>query len=287
VQTLVFLLAIESEQVVYLFIDEADDLLTFDSQQEYQCLHLLRAAWQQGACRIFFAGFRQLMDAKNRFDTPLHNFVRYQTLDGLTLNETDFMVSRPFELLDINIAPRDLTAMIYRETCGYPELIQMFCSEILALNEQDDAVPDANQLADYVFGSEAFRTAVFGTFLGSTNALEQLLVYSLVSDCSGRNLETYEFELRDIERVLRRTRLDLGFPEAYKLMDHLRLGGVIAQVGGTNRYHFSVPQLARYCMQIDLNGSIEDALKRARERDLVASLMAEPDPKRESRPTAR
>jgi len=56
---------------VAVFIDELDHILEFDAREDYRLLNLLRATFEHERCRIFFAGFRRVMEAKNRLDTPL------------------------------------------------------------------------------------------------------------------------------------------------------------------------------------------------------------------------
>lgn len=261
---------------IYFFIDEADRLIEFDRRQRFECLNLLRAATEQGSCRVFFAGFRGIMAAREQHDTPLFNFTKAETLSGLSQADTTEMVIRPLLNLGIDMRRTDVAATIYRETGGYPELIQMFCEELIAIYESTGSIPKDAELLEKVFTSSQFQSKVFGTFLGSTNALEQLAAYLLIREAGNQNIETYEFERDDVARVLCGASMELGYPEAWKIARHLETGGVIAQVGGTRRLRFAVPQLARYCMNIDLDRCIVNALRQVRNDDLVAQLESEP-----------
>ncbi|HEY6178068.1 MAG TPA: AAA family ATPase [Kofleriaceae bacterium] len=261
---------------IYFFIDEADRLIEFDKKQQFECLNLLRAATEQGSCRVFFAGFRRIMAAREQQDTPLFNFTKAETLAGLSQADTTEMVIRPLLNLGIDMRRTDVAATIYRETGGYPELIQMFCEELIEIYESIGAIPKDAELLEKVFTSSQFQSKIFGTFLGSTNALEQLAAYLLIREAGHQNIETFEFERDDVARVLTDASLDLGYPGAWKIARHLETGGVIAQVGGTRRLKFSVPQLARYCMNIDLDRCIASAQRQARSGDMIAQLESEP-----------
>jgi uncharacterized protein (DUF1778 family) len=261
---------------VFFFIDEADSLVELDKRQGFECLNLLRAAAEQGLCRVFFAGFRRIMAAREQHDTPLFNFTKAETLAGLSLHDTTDMVIKPLLNLGIDMRNTEVAAAIYRETGGYPELVQMFCEQLIALYEANGGPPSEAELLEQVFSSTLFQSKVFGTFLGSTNSLEQLTAYLLIREAGNQHIESYEFETQDIARVLRGASVALGHAEAWKLVRHLLIGGVLAKVSGRERLKFSVPQLARYCVTIDLDQCIASSLRLVRSNDLVAQLESEP-----------
>ena len=267
---------IASHGKLYFFIDEADSLIEFDKRQGFECLNLLRAASEQGLCRVFFAGFRRIMAAREQHDTPLFNFTKAETLAGLSLHDTTDMVIRPLLNLGIDLRHTEVAAAIYRETGGYPELVQMFCEQLIAMHEASGRPPSEAELLEQVFASTTFQSKVFGTFLGSTNSLEQLTAYLLIREAGNQHIESYEFETHDIARVLRNASVALGYRETWKLARHLLVGGVLARVTGRERLKFSVPQLARYCANIDLDQCIASALQRVHSDDLVAQLESEP-----------
>jgi len=162
------------ENNIVIFVDELDSILEFDARQNYQLLNLLRAASESDRCRIFFAGFRQVMKAKKNLDTPLHNFTTFIKIDGLSREETNNMIVLPLGRLGIKL-DATLPATIQRETGGHPELIQLFCRNIIDHFRQYNKPPTTNELLYLVSVDDNFRTIVYSTFLNNTNAHEKLL----------------------------------------------------------------------------------------------------------------
>lgn len=246
---------------VAVFFDELDHVLEFDRRQGYQLIHILRNTFEHENCRIFFAGFRKVMAAMERDTTPLFNFTSRIELARLSREETSEMVTRPLSLLGCDVS-QDLVAAIFRETDGQPELIQLFCSAILRCAEREQRVPDPVSLLEIVFGSDAFEQKVLGTFMANANHIEQLVVYMLIRRAGRSNIAGYEFSYADIGRLLSEAGLyNIGMNEIYALTKNLKTAGTIAELpGAKGKYRFTIPQLARYCVSMDIDYLIESAL---------------------------
>jgi len=257
---------IEKEQgEVVLFIDEFDHILDFDEHNRFELTHLLRNASDHPGCRVFIAGFRKVMAAREQMGHPMYNFGQSLPLTGLTLDETIDMVTKPLEHLGIQLPKGDLPATIYRETAGYPELIQIFCAEIIRLYDKESAV-DETLLLDRVFQSESFKSAVLGSFLSNTFPHEALASYLLIREAMNNNVtvEDFEFDLDYVGDALKREGVRLNRNELWRLVQNLKVGGTFSSIDGTAKMRFSIPQLIRYCVRMNLDTSILESLEQVK-----------------------
>lgn len=265
---------------VAIFVDELDHILEFDSKQDYEFLHLLRATSEQNAsCRIFLAGFRKVMEAKISMDTPLFNFTRPIELALFSREETVGMVTKPLVNLDVDLTGSDLPETIYAETGGHPELIQIYCAEVIRLKEANGSVPTGGELISAVINNQEHKQKVLGTFLANTNPYEELLCYLLIADAykSGQ-VQDYDFGPKEVNRVLEAVKINLKLMEIMATITNLKVSGIITSVAGrAERYKFSAPRLVGYCLSLDLEFCISKALNAVKGcSDKVLALWSEP-----------
>ena len=267
-------------QDVAVFIDEVDSILEFDEAQNYELLQLLRASFQHERCRVFFTGFRRVMEAIRNLGTPLYNFTHPIWLTGLSQSETRDMIIGPMSRLGIDVSA-DLPAAILQETGGHPELIQMFCSEVVNFYLANNRPPDVNEVLAVILENESFRTAVYGTFLKNTNPIEKILCYALFRRAvdEGVRVEGFEFTPRTCDELLKPLGLALNRNDLDVLLQNLRVGGMLADVKGAGggRYRFAVPRLAQYCIANDLEWSIEKEQEELVTNPRPISLHMEPE----------
>jgi hypothetical protein len=265
---------------VAVFIDEVDAILEFDEPQQYELLHLLRATFEHERCRVFFAGFRRVSEAMQNIGTPLYNFTQPIPLTGLSQAETRDMIIGPMSRLGIEVPP-DLPAAIVQETGGHPELIQMFCSEVVNFYFSRQQPPSVNELLNVLLENESFRNAVYGSFLKNTNPFEKILCYSLFRKAAndGARVEGFEFTPRTCDELLSALGLRMDRSSLDMLLQNLRIGGVLAEVKGTvgGRYRFAVPRLAQYCLADDLEWSILKEKEELATNPRPISLQMEPE----------
>lgn len=246
---------------VAVFIDELDHILEFDARQGYSLLHQLRATFEHERCRIFFAGFRTVMEAQRRVTTPLFNFTKLLALRGLTRQEANSMVVQPLDLLGIPV-PEDLPRAIAQETGGLPELVQMCCDRIVAQSDQASAPLSADSVLGDLFGDDSVRDRILGTFLANANAYEQLLIFRLLQKAKseGRPVEEIEFTVTDSDELLTPVGVNLTIQEHEALFFNLSASGVATAVDRGTRFRLAVPQLGRYIMAMDLNWAVNKAI---------------------------
>ncbi|HET9532830.1 MAG TPA: ATP-binding protein [Blastocatellia bacterium] len=252
---------------IALFIDELDHILEFDAKQNFEVLELLRATFQNHeACRIFLAGFRQVMEASRSINHPLFNFTKPHELELFGRDETTDMITRPLSHMGIDLTGTDLPEAVYRQTAGHPELIQIHCAELIRLYEDRGGIPSGPELFGDVFNNEEYKRKVLETFLANTNPYEELLCYLLIKDAEQRGMSMqYEFSPEDVDRVLNGVGYNIGLREIGAIITQLKVSGIITPIKGRNeKYRFSVPQLAGYCLRSNLDFSISKALAAAR-----------------------
>jgi hypothetical protein len=277
---LIHQLSDKEDVTVAVFIDEVDELLALDQLQDHELMNLLRAAFQHEGCRAFFAGFRRAIEAKQRNDSPMFNFTKSEVVGAFTREETTAMIVEPLALLDLDVASTDLPAMIYRETAGHPELIQIFCGELITQAEASGSVPSAAGLLSDVLDSEVFRQRVLGAFLANTNSYEQLLCYTLFLEVAEKHLnyDQFEFGISDIGRLLEAQGLSTSVPELTGLASNLKIAGVFEEVRSAMRYRLAVPQLGTYCKMLELPYCVQRAKEQLRKERV--GIWAEPDTRR-------
>jgi hypothetical protein len=272
--------AVEHEkQSIALFIDELDKILDFDVKQGWELLDILRETVEgHPSCRVFFAGFRKVMAAKQSLSAPLFNFTTPVELPLFTRQETVEMVIKPLERLGIKVADTDLPETIYQETTGHPELIQLHCKIIIQFLKDHKRIPTGADLFTEVFNDAEYKQKVLGTFLANTNAHEELLCYLLIADSeNAANPTEYEFGHQDVNRVLKDKGIALQIGDLQGVIHNLKVSGIITPViGAFERFRFSAPQLVNYVVALDLAFCIENALERAREAAGDAGVWTEP-----------
>ena len=250
---------------VALFVDEFDRLLELDELDDFKVLHIFREMCEKtDSCRIFFAGFRRVMDASTKVDHPLFNFTQTIILDRLSRQESLEMVTVPLRRLGVSAPSADLVSTIYKETAGHPELIQMFCATIVDLAADGDQISHPADLLDVIFTDPTFESKVLGAFLANSHPLEEITSYLLLdkAEKDATPIRDFEFSPADLGAVLSDFGLHLDTIEIYTLAKNMAVAGTISRVHGTRRFRFSVPQLARYCSGLNLQTALEDASRR-------------------------
>ncbi|HYP27216.1 MAG TPA: AAA family ATPase [Blastocatellia bacterium] len=252
---------------IAVFIDELDHILDFDAKQNFELLELLRETFQNhDSCRIFMAGFRQVMEASRSLNHPLFNFTKPYELQSLSRDEALEMITKPLSNLGVDLSGSDLANAIYRQTAGQPELIQIHCAEVIKMFEAEGKVPGGPDLFADVFNTEEYKQKVLGTFLANTNPYEELLCYLLIQDAeeSGK-IPQYEFGPADVDRVLKKVGYNIGLRQIMAIITQLKISGIITPImGRTEKYKFSVPQFVGYCLRGNLTFSISKALEAAK-----------------------
>ena len=245
---------------VAVFIDEADHLLEFDSRQEYALMHLLRASFEHDRCRVFFAGFRRVMEAKNRLDTPLYNFTQALYLEGLNKSETINMITEPLARLGIQV-PDSLPTLILSETNGRPDLVQLFCSKVIEYYRNNGRPPEPETLIEEMLKDPLFTDAVYTTFIKNTNAAERLVCFALIrqAETAGGSIDDYLFRLKDMDIALKHVGARLTLGDLETLSANLQTGGIIAPLAGrrVRQFKFAMRRLPDFCVRTDLDFLIE------------------------------
>jgi hypothetical protein len=250
---------------VAVFIDEYDDLLDEDARRGYGLLKTLRSAFHgREHCHLFFAGFRRVIREFSNAGSELHNCGAPIDVEGLTRLEARGMIEKPLRLLGLDIRD-DMVSLIYQETKGRPELIQLFCGELIAAADETGDLLSAADLTAKVVHTSTFRAKISSTFFSNAEPLEELLCLLLVArwETSGQPIEHFEFGLKEADDLLTQAKVELGVVEIDSLLENLRLLGAIENLTGSTRYRIAVPAFADYILSRDVRYLIRKALKRA------------------------
>jgi hypothetical protein len=249
---------------IAVFIDEFDWLLELDAKQDYALLKTLRSAFQgREHCRLFLAGFRGVMKELSSASSELHNFGTSIELEGLSRRDSTLMIRRPLHTLGVEI-PDEHVALIYQQTKGRPELIQLFCGELVSAADESGEALSTTALMDRVVNSTQFRAKIKSAFFSNAEPLEELLSYLLVARWESRGvpIDEFEFGFADADDLLMQCHVELDVMEIEQLLGNLRLLSVIESVRGAPRYRLAVPALANYLLSQDVRLLIRKALRR-------------------------
>jgi hypothetical protein len=234
---------------IAVFVDELDELLERDLGSGGELMKILRATFQyQDQCRIFFAGFRRVMAEATQQKSELFNFTEKRRLRGLSRAETGEMIENPLTLLGVDVHD-DHVAMVYQETKGHPELIQIYCSTLLAMRENTGRTPDADELARSVVSSDSFHQRIFGTFMSNANAFEELLTYLFIAEMrsQSRDVDDFVFSLPEADEALRKVNVELDVADIDGLLTNLSMISITEEIDGQpGWYRFAFPALISY-----------------------------------------
>jgi hypothetical protein len=266
----------QRQTYVVLLIDEFDSFLAIDSHNNWEFLHLLReAAAEDDRFAVVIAGFRILMQTRERQNNPYYNFTREIALTPLSKEETFDMVQVPLRRLGIDVSNTNIPMLIHRETRGQPELIQMYCSAIIALYERKGSAPSDTELSTYVNRDQTFSRTILHTFLKNANPIEQTLCFQLMKRSTDGSAH-FEFRASDADEALANLGLRVGNAELSTLLNNLVVGSFIERVGGApGQYRFAVPQLVRYCHNVNLDQLLSKALADTRVIGVAEALTLE------------
>ena len=248
---------------IAVFIDEFDHLLELDSASGYRILKILRSAFQgRPHCRLFLAGFRRVIKELSNATSELHNFGKPIELEGLSRVDATTMIQKPLRMLGVDVGPEHVS-LIYQETKGRPELIQLFCGELVSEAEASGELLTTEELMARVVSSSAFRAKISGTFFSNATPLEQLLSYLLVArwERSRMPIEEFEFGVADADYLLMQSHVELDVMQIDQLLGNLRLLSVIERVPGAVRYRLAVPAFANYLLAQDIKYLIRKTLR--------------------------
>ncbi len=241
---------------VVIFIDEFDRFLDIDSKHDYQFLDLLcQTATAKADCYVIIAGFRRLMEARVSQESPYFNFTSEISLAALTREETLDMVTIPLARLGIDTASTNLPKIIYDETRGQPEMIQMYCRAAVELYQKSEGrIPVDAELLNYVHKNPAFARAILHTFMNNTNPYEQLICLLLIQRAlQEKAITNYVFTAKDVEDLRIQLEMPLSNAQTATLLNNLVVGSIIERVmGAPGKYRFTAPQLLRFCGDLDI-----------------------------------
>jgi len=256
------------ERRIVVFIDEFDRLIDMDEAASHELMDSLREAFYQTEnTRLYTAGFRSVRRAMQDVKSPLYGFTSRIVVGPLSSSEAREMIEAPLLNLGIDVRATPLSSLIYNETAGHPELVQICCSEIIKSFDERKKIPDPTDLLSAVFRTEDFRERVFGAFFANTNQHEKLVSYLLMRLGleKGGDFGTFDFDLKDIDRLVKDTGFRLTVDQLYEIWHNLVLCGIFVEIQGGARLRFSVPQLAKYCQNCNLDFMIQNALEGAKQ----------------------
>ena len=247
---------------IAVFIDEVDYIVEMDEKQGYECLSLLKAAFDYPNCQVFFAGFRSASRARLDNRTPLYGFTQFEELRPLNNVESKDMIRRPFLSLGLKL-PDVVVEKITHESGGHPQVITLFCDTVLNLYHANRRLPTDAEMQRDVFNGREFQQKVMDTFIMNTNDFEELFCLLLMREALNRHDEVsqFEFGLEILNNLLTKVGIDLEPRAIATICNNLRLCSIFTPTDGTNMYVFSIPQLVNFFEGLNLNWYIDKSAR--------------------------
>ncbi len=217
---------------IIFFFDEVDDLIEYEQRTNYHLFGLLKRIAQAGDCRLLIAGFRELSEELNKYDTPL-NFCQRLRLSNLTREQVKAMLSDPMASLGVKLE-RDVFPQILNDTGGHPQLVQLYGQALIEiLDAMDERTVTMGHVRQVKRTGRLYDTLV-ETLIDNTTDLEFALVYSLAN--------RQEFGLEEIDEILiSKAGIKLELKQIFHICRVLESIGVISRRGQAGTYHFSIP----------------------------------------------
>jgi GAF domain-containing protein/cellulose biosynthesis protein BcsQ len=177
----------QAEKPLILILDESDSLIVASRRNGWPLFKLLRTL---SNIRAVFAGGQNLSDALRDPNHALFNWMEPIPLGALAFADVRALITRPFENLAIDLVGERIAADIYSVTGGHPNVVQRFCSRLVArLNEIDKRSIELVDV-DAVVADQQFVTEDYlATYWGSAMPIEKVVSLLLAQNPRLRSLE--------------------------------------------------------------------------------------------------
>jgi AAA domain len=167
-----------------LLLDEVDQLLSWD--QDHGAEHVPEAFFrscrmlsQERVAQFVFSGERTIAERLWAPDSPHWNFCRPVMVQQLARQDTDRLLARPLEHLELRLTDRTrFLDAAWAHTSGHPQIVQQLGSELVhLLNERDPEQRDQLSIADLecIVERASFREHYASTYLGQATEFERLV----------------------------------------------------------------------------------------------------------------
>jgi hypothetical protein len=212
-------------KLVFL-LDEFDYLIAHPYENS-ELLGNLRASTMKGVCQFVVAGYRETRDALNNQQSPFFNFANPLQLNEFRTKDAEELIATPMDNLGVTIKNKDeIVKRIIGETGGHPNLIQYYCSVLLAKLDQTGRREIASEDLIDVYNDANFRRHLIDSFVENTSNLEKAIVYALLLD--KKRIEQ-GFKKEYIDAVLRRNGIEMDSTRLARACDTLVLAGTFQQ----------------------------------------------------------
>lgn len=214
-------------RLVFL-LDEFDYLIAH-AQENAELLGNLRSSSMKGVCQFVIAGYRETRDALNNQQSPFYNFAHSLQLTEFLTQDAAELIAKPMDHLGVTIKNKDeIVKRIIGETGGHPNLIQYYCSVLLAKLDKTGRREIATDDLIDVYNDASFRRHLIDSFIENTTNLEKAIVYALLLD--KKKIEQ-GFTKTYIDALLNRNGIQVDSARLAKACDTLVLSGTFQQKG--------------------------------------------------------
>jgi hypothetical protein len=214
-------------RLVFL-LDEFDYMIAHSHDYAELLIHL-RSSTMKGVCQFVFAGYRETRDALNNQRSPFYNFATALELTEFLTQDAADLITLPMANLGVTIRNKDeIVKRIISETGGHPNLIQYYCSVLLAMMDKTGRREIAPENLIDVYNDANFRRHLIDSFVYNTSNLEKAIVYALLLDQKRIELG---FTKPYIDALLNRYRIPVTSSQLAKACDTLALSGTFQQKG--------------------------------------------------------
>jgi Cdc6-like AAA superfamily ATPase len=238
----------EGRRIIFVF-DEADALIKFDGEHQYQLLHNFRTMSQHNYSQFIFAGFKTLYHRKREIDNPLYNFCTEIMLEPLDRNAALDLITKPMESIGVHYQDNEDRELILEYTACHPNLLQFFCVQLIEKIEHHKNMEerriifrnDIQKLFNRAY-EKYIMDEVYMFYSDLTN-MNRLILVLLVEEQSKQS-EEITFSLPKIKNKLMEQGIEVPIDKLYRDLKNLVMRFILKETESDN-YSFALPVFPR------------------------------------------
>ncbi|MCP4153122.1 MAG: hypothetical protein GY757_35650 [bacterium] len=254
-----------------VILDEIDELLRFDSQNDYQLLRAFRRLFHERCCQFIISGFEVLYNSKRERTSPLYNFGEEKALGPLERQYALDLITEPMANIGIEYADPQDRELILDYTACHPNLLQFFCKNLIdkiavkSENRRTISRSDIRELFNLEYDSYILND--FYMFYDDLDNLEKLFILILLA--SGTKEE--DFSIRRLNRLLKEKGIILHEVKLHRTIQKLVLRFIFLNKG-QGKYAFALSHFPAILEKREDPDLLESLIQRVQEGDYGQSL---------------
>ncbi|MCK4763325.1 MAG: hypothetical protein KAW12_14095 [Candidatus Aminicenantes bacterium] len=236
------------QKITFVF-DEIDDLIVFDSKNNFKLLRIFRSLSQENICQFIFSGFQELFKQQRDIENPLYNFCEEIELGPLEKEAALELITSPMESIGVQYKNLEDRELILRYTGCHPNLLQFFCKKLIENVEKHHRSKERRTIfkedIEKLYDTKYEEYIMNDVYMFSTlNNIEKLILLLLVED---RLRRRNTFSVNWIKSKLANEGIEIPIDDIGRYLRNLVQRFIMVDRGGGN-YNFALdvfPEILR------------------------------------------